>query len=117
MNITRIGAGTVFLLLSSGLIHTITKNFIHLSLCQWIPIMAAVIVVPLQLGSPADFWPVAYTAMISTVLGTILLIVDIAMEIGHNGISNDFHVESFETFAGAFGIILFAFGGAGKCLL
>lgn len=36
------------------------------------------------------------------------------MEIGNKGISDDFHVESFESFAGAFGIILFAFGGAGK---
>ena len=109
---TRIGAGTVFLLLTSSLFHTLTRKFIHLSNCEWIPVFAAVILLPMWLRSPADFWPVAYSAMISSVIGTLLLIADCIKEISASGIADDFHVDGLEAWASAFGTILFAFGGA-----
>ena len=64
------------------------------------------------LGSPADFWPVAYSAMLSTSIGSILLIIDTSIVISSRGIATDFHVDGFESFSTAFGTILFAFGGA-----
>ncbi|KAI2808462.1 hypothetical protein BLOT_006406 [Blomia tropicalis] len=112
INITRIGAGTVFLLLTSNMIHTLTKQAIHLSNCEWIPIVAVVMLLPMWLRSPADFWPVAYSAMISSVVGTVLLIINCALEISKHGMAKDFHVDGLETWASAFGTILFAFGGA-----
>lgn len=112
INITLIGASAVFLLLTSGLISSLTETFISISLCQWIPIVAAVLLIPLWLGSPAEFWPVAYSAMISTTVGSIFLIIDTIVEISNNGIATDFNFNGVESFATAFGTILFAFGGA-----
>lgn len=112
MNINRIGASTVFLILTSNLIMSLTHKFISLSLCQWIPIVTAVLLIPFWLGSPVDFWPVAYMAMLSTVIGSILLIIDLILEITKNGWAKDFHIESVETVSSAFGTILFAYGGA-----
>ena len=74
--------------------------------------MAVVMLLPMWLRSPADFWPVAYSAMISSVVGTVLLIINCALEISKHGMAKDFHVDGLETWASAFGTILFAFGGA-----
>jgi len=112
MNITRLGATAVFLLLTSGFIFSLTRSMVNISLCQWIPIVAAALLLPLWLGSPADFWPIAYSAMVSTTIGSILLIVATILEINNKGISDDFHFDGFESFSTAFGAILFAFGGA-----
>lgn len=112
MNITRIGASTVFVIISAGLAVALTGSFIHLSECQWIPIVVAVFLVPFWLGSPADFWPIAYLAMGSTIIGSILLIIKIVMELTHNGHSTDYHIDGLKSYSAAFGTILFAFGGA-----
>ena len=112
MNLTRIGATAVFLLLTSGFIFSLTSSIVQISLCQWIPIIAAALLFPLWLGSPGDFWPIAYSAMISTTVGSILLIIAIIIETTNNGFGNDFHFNGFESFSTAFGAILFAFGGA-----
>lgn len=112
MNLTRIGAGTVFLLLSSQLFHSLSKSFIKLSVCEWIPITAAILLLPMWLGSPANFWFMAYLAMSSTIVGSVLLIIRIIIYISQAGVHKNYSVDSFENFAGAFGTILFAFGGA-----
>lgn len=113
MIITRSGAGTVVLLLTSSLAHSITQSWAPLSLCQWIPVMAALLMVPLWLGSPADFWPIAYLSTLSSVTGTLLLCYQIILHILAKGIATEFYEDSLETFVGAFGVVLFAFGGAG----
>lgn len=74
--------------------------------------MALIVMVPLWLGSPGDFWPIAYTAMISACIGAILVVISITNDLSSSGISTDFHVESFESFSSSFGIVIFAFGGA-----
>ena len=113
LNITRIGASTVFLLLTSKLISSLTIKFWPtITVCQWIPIVAAVLVIPFWLGSPVDFWLIAYLAMFSTIVGSLLLIIDISIQIGQHGWAQNFYVKSLESFSGAFGTILFAFGGA-----
>lgn len=112
MNITRIGATAVFVLLTAGFVFSLTGSFVSLTLCQWIPIVSAALLLPLWLGSPADFWPIAYSAMLSTTIGSILLLVAIILEITSNGFGQDFHFDGFESFSTAFGAILFAFGGA-----
>lgn len=112
MNVTRIGATTVYLLLSSNMVYMLTNKFIPLSMCQWIPIVSAVSLVPMWLGSPADFWQIAYSAMISTTVGTILLIINISIYVAEHGLSNRYPFQGMENFSSAFGTILFAFGGA-----
>lgn len=118
MNVTRIGATAVFLLLTSGFLLSLTQTFssalpLPQSLCQWIPIVA-VLLLPLSfLGSPADFWLIGYAAMSSTTVGSILLIIALIIEMSTGaGLATDFHLESYQSFSTAFGAILFAFGGA-----
>lgn len=105
------GATVVFILLSSGMISSLLSSW-NLGLCNWALIICAALLIPMWLGSPADFWPVAYTAMLSTVVGTILLVVMICIEIVNNGFSDKFEFRGVEEFSTAFGTILFAFGGA-----
>lgn len=50
--------------------------------------------------------------MFSTIVGSLLLLVRIFFQIHDKGLAHDYYVKDFESFAGAFGTILFAFGGA-----
>lgn len=113
MNLTRIGAGIVFMLLSANLFFSLTSSFLHLSNCQWIPITAALLLCFMWFGSPADFWPLAYLAMLSSFLGSMLIIAKTLMVLTKEGIDGKiYYIDKFDHFAGAFGTILFAFGGA-----
>jgi vesicular inhibitory amino acid transporter len=112
MDITRFGASTVFLLLTAGLIKNVVQNLIHIGICSWIPIVGALLTPIIWCGSPADFWPVAYIAMISTVIGSILLIINIIIESPDHFPSATYSAPSFKSFFLSFGNILFAFGGA-----
>ncbi len=113
MNVTRFGASTVFLLLTAGLLRTVTASFIdHIGICSWIPIVGALLTPLMWLGSPADFWPAAYSAMISTVVGSFLLIANIIKESPDHIHGATYSAPTFKSFFLSFGNILFAFGGA-----
>ena len=70
-----------------------------------------VILIPFMLlGSPGDFWPTAYAAMISTMVGSVLLLVGFGIEakdIKHATYSQ----PEFRNIFLSFGNMLFAFGG------
>ncbi|KAJ6220430.1 hypothetical protein RDWZM_006242, partial [Blomia tropicalis] len=112
INVTRIGSGTVFFLLTSSLIQSITKSFINITQCHWILIVPLVCFFPYLLGSPGDFWPIAYLATGSSVIGSVLLMITLVIQIAKNGVSDDFHIESMESFTTSYGVILFAYSGA-----
>ncbi|KAF7488861.1 Sodium-coupled neutral amino acid transporter 2 [Sarcoptes scabiei] len=77
LNLTRLGATTVFIILTSQLIISLTETHIGLDQCQWSPIVASVMLFSMWLGSPIDFWPLAYLAMLSTTIGSICLLASL----------------------------------------
>lgn len=110
LNLTRIGAGTVFILLASKLLADISQV---LTMCTWLPIVTGALLVPMMYGSPKDFWPIAYSAMISSLLGSILLLVAISIRIAEVGLKDAHYEESLRGLASsAFGTIIFSYGGA-----
>ncbi|CAG2177486.1 unnamed protein product [Oppiella nova] len=117
MNITRFGTSTVFLLLVSSLLKGVftglnAAKVMNLGVCSWVPIVGITLTPFMWLGSPADFWPAAYTAMISTVLGSVLLLISIGMDSKNRAKDAVYAMPTFVNFFKAFGNILFSFGGA-----
>ncbi|KAH9414476.1 hypothetical protein DERP_014620 [Dermatophagoides pteronyssinus] len=112
MNVTNTCATTVFILFTSDLLSQLTKSFIGYDICQWIPITSVIFLIPILFGSPIDFWPIAYGATLSTTIGSILLIISLAIQVKRHGTSNEFQIQNFENFSSCFGIAFYAFGGA-----
>ena len=101
------------MLLSCELLISLIEDLTtFLNICHWIPIITGVLIIPMWLGSPGHFWFIGYLAMVSTFVGTIVLVIDLAIQLVQNGIADDFHVESFEEFTAAFGTILYSYSGA-----
>lgn len=111
MNITMIGSTTVIILLISKLLESLTNQFIPLNFCQWAPIISVLLLGPLWLGSPIDFWPIAYCAMFSTLIGTIITLILLIVKISNDGFYQEYHHNGFSKFASSLGTIMFAFGG------
>ncbi len=113
MNVTRFGTGVIFLLLISDLFKKVTESFTSsFSFCYWMPIVATALTPFMWLGSPADFWPAAYTAMFATLLGSVLLLANIIRESSQHMPSVTHSAPTFKTFFLSFGKILFAYSGA-----
>lgn len=77
------GASIVQILVCAETLQTLVpSNMIGLPInfCQWI-VIVGILLMPLSfLGSPVDFWPVAFFAMSSTSLACLLIIVAIFLE-------------------------------------
>ncbi len=113
MNVTRFGTGVIFLLLISSLFKSVTQSFIpSFSFCYWMPIVGTALTPLMWLGSPADFWPAAYTAMFATLLGSVLLLTNIIRESSQHISSATHSAPTFKSFFLSFGKMLFAYSGA-----
>ena len=53
---------------------------LHLHLCQWMVIVAAMLIPLTWAGTPKDFWPIAVGALITTVVACILIIVSCVLK-------------------------------------
>lgn len=113
LNLTMFGGATVLLLLTSGIIGSITSQIIrHFSICGWIPVIGLILTPMTFFGSPQDFKFVAYLAAGGTFVGTILLMVNISLDFNNNFSHAYYSAPTFKSFFLSFGKILFSFGGA-----
>ena len=112
LDLTSFGASTVFLLLTSDVIKTLTESFIHISTCLWVLIIGAILTPMTYLGSPQDFKPVAFLATLGTVFGTALLFVVILIDFKNGSHHPQYTAPTFKSYFLSFGKILFAYGGA-----
>jgi vesicular inhibitory amino acid transporter len=114
MDITFFGGATVYLLLCSELVQSITSSFIkNWTFCDWVPIIALVLLPLTWLGSPEDFWPAAFGALGATIIGCVLLLINIIKDSSEHTTNVKHDEPSFQQFFLGLGIITFAFGGAG----
>ncbi|XP_054154352.1 uncharacterized protein LOC128952915 [Oppia nitens] len=113
MDVTFFGGNVVYILLCSELLESLTHSFIkHITLCDWILILTLLLIPLSWLGSPADFWPLAFGAIGTTILGLILLIVQIIIDAPTFKDKANHDSPTFSNFFLGFGTIVFAFGGA-----
>ncbi|KAK9499355.1 hypothetical protein O3M35_002404 [Rhynocoris fuscipes] len=113
VQITLFGAGIVYLLLASQNVQDLMKPiFPQVTFCTWFIIFALVIIVPMWLGSPKDFWMVGFGAVLTTVLACLFIQVQMVLDGVHSTGYVHHNPKSFKQFFLSFGIILFSFGGA-----
>lgn len=113
VQITLFGVGTVYLLQASQIVQQLLRNiWPNVTFCIWLLIFAALIIPPMWLGSPKDFWFVGVGALLSTSVSCILIFVQIIFD----GIEREGEVlhsdHGLKEFCLAFGVILYSFGGA-----
>ncbi|OQV18096.1 hypothetical protein BV898_07867 [Hypsibius exemplaris] len=108
--ITLFGAGTVFILLAAENMKTLFCNIggIAISQCYWILIVAAVLCPLLWLGTPKDFWPLAFGAAAATAIAVLLVVIQAAEDAQPDVQQTS---TGFSAFFLAFGTMAFAFGG------
>ncbi|KAK7604251.1 hypothetical protein V9T40_004524 [Parthenolecanium corni] len=118
VQLTLFGVGTVYLLLASSIIQQLlgARTWIATNndgCSPMFPIFAAVICIPMWLGTPKDFWLVGFGALSATVLSCICIFIQIVDDGLSKGLSPPSHeLTSFKEFFLAFGVILFVYGGA-----
>ncbi|KAF5278130.1 hypothetical protein FQR65_LT03646 [Abscondita terminalis] len=113
IQITLFGAGTVYLLLSSQIMQQLLRHVLpNINFCVWFLLIALVLIPPMWLGSPKDFWAVGITATLTTVLSCIFMFVQMVIDSELKVGRVKHKVHNFHDFFLAFGTLLFAFGGA-----
>lgn len=122
ISLTLYGGGCVFIVLISQLLGSLLHNAgVELHLCQWMVIVAAMLIPLTWAGTPKDFWPIAVGALITTVVACTLIIVSCVLrgielrgsgEAKVNSTAVEFPAPTFEGSFKAFGSIMFAFAGA-----
>ena len=91
ISLTLYGGGCVFIVLISQLLGSLVANAgtikqrllfsekyilgLQLHLCQWMVIVALMLIPLTWAGTPKDFWPIAVGALITTVVACLLIIV------------------------------------------
>ncbi|BES98459.1 amino acid transporter [Nesidiocoris tenuis] len=113
VQITLFGAGVVYLLLASQIVQDLLKNIApKITFCMWFLIFAALISLPMWLGSPKDFRLVGFLAVMTTALSCIFIFAQIVKEGVHNPYVVPHRNKNWMDFFLSFGVILFSFGGA-----
>lgn len=109
----KTGGAAIYLMVAASMLQSILAPYLPMSLCMWTPTVAAIIWIPLWLRSLADFWPISYLAVGSAALTAVIVVFELVKLILSEGITFNFTHPEWESYAGAYGLLLFAFGGAG----
>merc|ERR1719289_847466 len=113
ISLTLYGGGCVFIVLISQLLGSLVANAgLKLHLCEWMVIVAVILIPLTWAGTPKDFWPIAVGALITTVVACILIIVSCVMRGADELDTVELPDPTFEGSFKAFGSIMFAFAGA-----
>jgi len=112
INLTLLGVATVFLLLANQNLQSLFMRVgVDVSYCYLILITGACLIPLVCIGTPKDFWPIAVTALISTSIACILIVVAVVMDAPNHKPVKHTQPDVLSYFK-TFGTILFSFGGA-----
>ncbi|XP_039287493.1 amino acid transporter AVT1A-like isoform X1 [Nilaparvata lugens] len=113
IQVTLFGAGVVYLLLAAQIFQELLRTIVpEIGYCMWFLIFAVLTIPVMWLGSPKDFSFAGIGALLTTILSCFLIIAQIAtegLELKH---PPQHAPHTFKEFFLAFGVILFAYGGA-----
>ncbi|KAF4525874.1 hypothetical protein B566_EDAN015977 [Ephemera danica] len=113
MQLEILGAGTVFLLLSSQMISGLLSPYTpNLGPCLWLLIVSALVCPAMWLGTPKDFWGFGVMAMLTTLVACTVSTVQSIIESSTLPPPDTSFTLTTESFFLGFGTILFAFGGS-----
>ncbi|XP_074595419.1 uncharacterized protein LOC141850644 [Brevipalpus obovatus] len=112
MDLQLFGVTLVFLLLCAELVASLIASHVSISYCSLIVVIGIILCPLTWFGSPADFPPVAFGAMISSVLSSIIVIIILAMQSGDKIPQSQHSAPSFKSFLLGLSTIAFAYGGA-----
>ncbi|KAJ8924571.1 hypothetical protein NQ315_000720 [Exocentrus adspersus] len=110
---TLFGAGTVYLLLASQMIQSLTGHVLpSINSCSYFVVIAVCIILPMWLSSPKEFSLVGWGAILSTIVACVLFTIQIGVDANKSLRTVKHDVHGFHDFFLSFGTLLFAFGGA-----
>ncbi|XP_043234586.1 amino acid transporter AVT1B-like [Amphibalanus amphitrite] len=111
--INQFGSGVVYVLLSAELIRDLVQSAgFDMVECYWILVIAAILTPCTFLGSPKDFWFIGVTALVSTMLAWLCIIIHLGMYYDETVDKAEHTSPTFKTLFLGMATILFAFGGA-----
>uniref|UniRef100_A0A8D8V9U2 Amino acid transporter ANT1 n=1 Tax=Cacopsylla melanoneura TaxID=428564 RepID=A0A8D8V9U2_9HEMI len=114
VQITLFGVSTVYILIASQMIkELLVPWYPNVNFCYCYVIFVLLLTPVTWLGSPKDFWFIGIGALLTTSIACVFIVTQLYMDALH--LEGDFpphKVHSFHDFFSAFGILLFAFGGA-----
>ncbi|XP_068201894.1 uncharacterized protein [Palaemon carinicauda] len=112
LNVTLFGAATVFLLVTTQMIHQLLWPLkVPITPCEWILIVGGLLILPTWLGTPKDMWPISILAVLCTFVACVVVMAEVFIERKTHP-PPEFPAPSFTSFFLGFGSILFALGGA-----
>ena len=114
------GCAIVLLVLAAEMLTQLTNQLgLQVTFCEWIIITGFILLPFTFAGSPVDFWPISISAMASTAIASVLLLIEITrqhfadaekQEPVHGGDDGD--PVTVKTFLLGVSTIAFAFSGA-----
>ncbi|XP_075229576.1 uncharacterized protein LOC142329123 isoform X2 [Lycorma delicatula] len=110
---TLFGAAVVYLLLAAQIVQDIFRYIVPgFGYCTWFLFFALMIIPPMWLGTPKDFSFAGIGALLTTAISCVLIFAQIVID-GINKVELPIHkAHTPMEFFLAFGVILFAYGGA-----
>lgn len=110
--LTLFGASTVYLLLSSQMLHDLLHPLIpSLTQCMWTLILGVLLCPFTWLSTPKDFWAAPLFAFAATLLASLVVIVEVVVEKDKHD-PPEFPAPTFNSFFLGISSILFGLGGA-----
>ncbi|KAF0293885.1 Amino acid transporter AVT1A [Amphibalanus amphitrite] len=109
--VNQFGGSIVYVLLSAELLEGLVGKD-RLTYCVWILVVAGVLLPLSFLGSPKDFWFIGVTALVSTMLAWLCIIIHLSTHYGETVDDATHTSPTFETFFLGMSSLLFSFGGA-----
>lgn len=111
MDVQLFGAALVLLLLCAEQINLLVSPYLNISFCQLVVVLGLFFCPFTWLGSPADFSPVAFGAIITTLISTLIVVSIIIME-GKDKIVHAKHsTPTLKSFLLGLSTIIFAYAG------
>jgi len=111
--INQFGSGVVYVLLSAELIRDLIKSAgFDMVECYWIIIIAVILCPCTFLGSPKDFQFIGVTALVSTMLAWLCIIIHLGSHYSETVPKATHESPTFGSLFLGMATILFAFGGA-----
>ncbi|XP_037087053.1 amino acid transporter AVT1B-like [Pollicipes pollicipes] len=108
--LNQFGGSIVYVLLSAELLQDLAGS--TMINCYWILVVAGVLCPCSFLGSPKDFWFIGVTALASTVLAWLCILIHLSMHYSVTVVNATHESPTFGTLFLGMASILFAFGGA-----
>ncbi|XP_065557239.1 uncharacterized protein LOC136025283 isoform X2 [Artemia franciscana] len=111
--ISLFGVSIVFLILCSDILTALVRSLLPgYTICTWLLVITLLLIPLSWIGSPKEFTWAGIAALVTTVIASVLSIIQAAIDAPTVSPPPEYPAPGFLSFFLAFGAILFSFGGA-----